>query len=103
MIFSSLRLWKRTRKIAAGPAGAYPGRPSRGVPVQLTFDPDVETFRAEFSAFLDAHLPDEAETVERSRSCSHVPAWARRWQRLLFDNGWLLPGHQIGRAPCRER
>src|SRR5579875_2691308 len=20
-----------------------------------------------------------------------MPAWARRWQRLLFDNGWLLP------------
>jgi alkylation response protein AidB-like acyl-CoA dehydrogenase len=21
-----------------------------------------------------------------------MPQWARRWQRLLFDNGWLLPG-----------
>lgn len=60
--------------------------------MQLTFDPDVETFRAEFSAFLDEHLPAEAETLERPRSVSHMPAWARRWQRLLFDNGWLLPG-----------
>jgi alkylation response protein AidB-like acyl-CoA dehydrogenase len=60
--------------------------------VQLTFDPDVEAFRAEFAAFLDQHLPDEAETLERPRSVSHMPAWARRWQRLLFDNGWLLPG-----------
>ena len=60
--------------------------------MQLTFDPDVEAFRAEFAAFLDANLPSEAETTERPRSVSHMPAWARRWQRLLFDNGWLLPG-----------
>ncbi|BBZ51016.1 acyl-CoA dehydrogenase family protein [Mycobacterium heidelbergense] len=61
--------------------------------MQLTFDADVEAFRAELVAFLDAHLPPEAEAVERPRSSSHVPAWARRWQRLLFDSGWLLPGN----------
>ena len=33
------------------------------------------------------------EALERSLSSSHVPEWARRWQRLLFDNGWLLPGY----------
>ena len=60
--------------------------------MQLTFDADVEAFRAEFAAFLDEHLPTEAETQERPRSVSHMPQWARRWQRLLFDNGWLLPG-----------
>jgi len=60
--------------------------------MQLSFDPEVEAFRDEFSAFLDANLPGEAETTERPRSVSHMPAWARRWQRLLFDNGWLLPG-----------
>jgi alkylation response protein AidB-like acyl-CoA dehydrogenase len=60
--------------------------------VQLNFDTDVEAFRAEFAAFLDNHLPSEAETLERPRSVSHMPAWARRWQRLLFENGWLLPG-----------
>jgi alkylation response protein AidB-like acyl-CoA dehydrogenase len=60
--------------------------------VQLTFDPDVEAFRAEFAAFLDENLPDARETLERPRSVSHMPQWARRWQRLLFDNGWLLPG-----------
>jgi alkylation response protein AidB-like acyl-CoA dehydrogenase len=59
--------------------------------VQLTFDPDVEEFRAEFVAFLDEHLPSAAEALERPRSVSHMPQWARRWQRLLFDNGWLLP------------
>ena len=59
--------------------------------MQLTFDPDVEAFRAEFSAFLDENLPPASETLERPRSVSHMPQWARRWQRLLFDNGWLLP------------
>ncbi|WP_156297254.1 acyl-CoA dehydrogenase family protein [Mycobacterium paragordonae] len=59
--------------------------------MQLTFDSDVEEFRAEFAAFLDENLPAASETVERPRSVSHMPGWARRWQRLLFDNGWLLP------------
>ncbi|AFJ33777.1 MULTISPECIES: acyl-CoA dehydrogenase family protein [Mycobacterium] len=59
--------------------------------MQLAFDPDVEAFRSEFSAFLDENLPPASETSERPRSVSHMPQWARRWQRLLFDNGWLLP------------
>jgi alkylation response protein AidB-like acyl-CoA dehydrogenase len=59
--------------------------------MQLTFDQDVEDFRAEFSAFIDDNLPSEADTLERPRSVSHMPQWARDWQRLLFDNGWLLP------------
>ncbi|OBG27404.1 acyl-CoA dehydrogenase family protein [Mycobacterium sp. 852002-51057_SCH5723018] len=61
--------------------------------MQLTFDSDVEAFRAEFVEFLDEHLPPDAEAGERPRSSSHVPEWARRWQRLLFDSGWLLPGN----------
>lgn len=59
--------------------------------MQLTFDSDVEEFRAQFSAFLDENLPLASETLERPRSVSHMPQWARDWQRLLFDNGWLLP------------
>jgi alkylation response protein AidB-like acyl-CoA dehydrogenase len=61
--------------------------------VQLTFDADVEAFRAEFIAFLDENLPPEAEAPDRSWSSSDVPGWARRWQRLMFDNGWLVPGN----------
>jgi alkylation response protein AidB-like acyl-CoA dehydrogenase len=61
--------------------------------MQLTFDADVEAFRAEFVAFLDEYLPDEADAVQRSRSSSDVPPWARQWQRLLFDHGWLVPGN----------
>ncbi len=61
--------------------------------MQLTFDADVEAFRAEFVTFLDENLPAEAEALDRSRSSSDVPDWARRWQRLMFDNGWLVPGN----------
>ncbi|MBY8862303.1 acyl-CoA dehydrogenase family protein [Nocardia sp. CA2R105] len=61
--------------------------------MQLSFDSDVEEFRAEFAAFLDEHLPAPDETTQRAHSSSDVPPWARRFQRLLFDNGWLLPGN----------
>ena len=64
-----------------------------GETVQLTFGADVEAFRAEFVDFLAKHLPSEADAVERPRSTAHIPEWARHWQRLLFDNGWLLPGN----------
>ncbi|HEY0225918.1 MAG TPA: acyl-CoA dehydrogenase family protein [Mycobacterium sp.] len=64
--------------------------------MQLTFDADVEAFRAEFVEFLDSHLPElfgSPDVLVRPRSSSDIPQWARRWQRLLFDNGWLLPGN----------
>jgi alkylation response protein AidB-like acyl-CoA dehydrogenase len=61
--------------------------------VRLGDDPGVEKFRAEFAAFLDEHLPAQAEAAERSRSSAHVPRWARRWQATLFDAGWLLPAN----------
>ena len=32
--------------------------------MQLTFDTDVEAFRAEFLAFLAEHLPSEAEALD---------------------------------------
>ena len=61
--------------------------------MQLTFDAEVEAFRAEFVSFLAEHLPAEAQAAERPSSTSHVPEWSRRWQRLQFDHGWLLPGN----------
>jgi alkylation response protein AidB-like acyl-CoA dehydrogenase len=61
--------------------------------VQLTFDAEVDDFLAEFVAFLDRNALADADAIERPRSSSHVPDWARRWQRLLFDNGWLVPGN----------
>jgi alkylation response protein AidB-like acyl-CoA dehydrogenase len=61
--------------------------------MRLRFDDEVEAFRQEFDAWLDEHAPDEAVATERSRSSAHVPAWARQWQRKLFDAGWLVPGN----------
>ncbi|GLE53834.1 acyl-CoA dehydrogenase family protein [Mycobacterium montefiorense] len=62
--------------------------------MQLTFDAEVEAFRAEFVAFLDEHLPTQAQAAQRPTSTSHVPEWSRRWQRLQFEHGWLLPGNR---------
>ena len=70
--------------------------------MQLTFDADVEAFRAEFVEFLDGRLPEvfgSGKVLDRPRSSSDVPQWARRWQRLLFDNGWLLPGNPAEFGP----
>jgi len=61
--------------------------------MRLGTDPEVEKFRAEFAAFIDEHQPTAEEARERSRSSAHLPGWARRWQRTLFDAGWLLPGN----------
>jgi len=60
--------------------------------MRLGANPEVEKFRAEFAAFLDEHLPSPEEATDRSKSSSHIPEWARRWQQTLFDAGWLLPG-----------
>jgi alkylation response protein AidB-like acyl-CoA dehydrogenase len=60
--------------------------------VKLGNDPEVEKFRAEFNAFLDEHLPPAEEATEVSRSSADMPEWTRRWQRTMFDHGWLLPG-----------
>jgi alkylation response protein AidB-like acyl-CoA dehydrogenase len=61
--------------------------------MRLGTDPEVEKFRAEFAAFIDEHQPTAAQARERSQSSADMPAWARRWQRTLFDAGWLLPGN----------
>ena len=61
--------------------------------MKLASDPEIEKFIADFNAFADEHMPTAEEASERPRSCSHMPEWARRWQRTLFDAGWLLPGN----------
>ncbi len=55
--------------------------------MELTFGAEVESFRADFIAFLDEHLPGEAAAADRSRSTAHLPRWSREWQRLLFYHG----------------
>jgi alkylation response protein AidB-like acyl-CoA dehydrogenase len=61
--------------------------------MKLQFDDATEAFRREFVEWLDAHAPGASETTERPRSTADIPAWARRWQRALFDAGWLVPSN----------
>ncbi|HVU73784.1 MAG TPA: acyl-CoA dehydrogenase family protein [Mycobacteriales bacterium] len=61
--------------------------------MRLTFDADVEAYRAELCAWLDANAPTAEEATERPTSTADVPAWARAWQRKMFDAGWLVPGN----------
>ena len=61
--------------------------------MKLTFDADVEAFRAEFRSWLDANAPSEEEiAAEPALGSAHLPSWARTWTRRMFDDGWLVPG-----------
>jgi alkylation response protein AidB-like acyl-CoA dehydrogenase len=61
--------------------------------MKLTFGPEVEAFRQEFRAWLAENRPTQQEMdAEPAVSSAHVPAWARRWTRRMFDAGWLVPG-----------
>jgi alkylation response protein AidB-like acyl-CoA dehydrogenase len=68
------------------------GRPGYDPGVQLHYDEETEAFRAELREWMEGHLPSVAERHERVVSSAHIPEWARRWQRALFDAGWLVPG-----------
>ena len=61
--------------------------------MRLTFDESVEQFRAEFRTWLGQNRPSEEEMhAEPALSSGHVPPWAKRWTRRMFDAGWLVPG-----------
>jgi len=60
--------------------------------VRLTDDPEAAAFRQRLREWLDGNLPALEEMAEPKLSSAHLPAWARAWQRRLFDAGWLVPG-----------
>jgi alkylation response protein AidB-like acyl-CoA dehydrogenase len=60
--------------------------------MRLQYAPAEERFRAELVAWLEANAPGEAARREPKQSSAHMPEWARAWQRMLFDHGWLVPG-----------
>jgi alkylation response protein AidB-like acyl-CoA dehydrogenase len=61
--------------------------------MKLTFDETVDAFRAEFLGWLAVNRPTPDEmAAEPVVSSAHLPGWARRWTRRLFDDGWLVPG-----------
>jgi alkylation response protein AidB-like acyl-CoA dehydrogenase len=65
----------------------------RAARLTLPLDERAEAFRRDLEAWLDANTPDASATTERARSSSHIPEWARQFQRAMFDAGWLLPGN----------
>ena len=61
--------------------------------MRLAFDESVEAFRAELLAWLAEHRPSPEEmAADPSLSTGHLPGWARRFTRAMFDDGWLVPG-----------
>jgi alkylation response protein AidB-like acyl-CoA dehydrogenase len=61
--------------------------------VKLTFGDEVEAFRQEFLAWLADNRPTAEEiAADPPVSSAHVPEWAGRWTRRMFDAGWLVPG-----------
>ncbi|HEX4902218.1 MAG TPA: acyl-CoA dehydrogenase family protein, partial [Acidimicrobiales bacterium] len=61
--------------------------------MKLTFEPEVEAFRTEFLEWFAANRPTEEEMeADPMVSSAHLPGWAARWTRRMFDDGWLVPG-----------
>ena len=61
--------------------------------MQLAPDESVQSFRREFEAWLDQHLPTPEDMAsEQRRSSSHIPEWGRTFQRAMFEAGYLVPG-----------
>lgn len=64
--------------------------------MRLHYDDETEAFRADFLAWVDRNLPPPEERAEPRLSSAHIPDWGRRWQRAMFDAGWLVPGWPPG-------
>lgn len=61
--------------------------------MQLHYEAAEEEFRDRLVAWLGEHAPSRAEMASAPRrSTAHMPEWARRFQRAMFDDGWLVPG-----------
>jgi alkylation response protein AidB-like acyl-CoA dehydrogenase len=60
--------------------------------VRLRYGETEEQFRRDLIAWLDEHAPAPDVMNERKQSSADLPEWARRWQRTLFEDGWLVPG-----------
>ncbi len=61
--------------------------------MRLAPDQSLVEFRRAFNEWLDSHLPSpEVVAKETRNSSAHLPDWARRFQRELFEAGYLVPG-----------
>jgi alkylation response protein AidB-like acyl-CoA dehydrogenase len=62
--------------------------------MRLRFNDEDEAFRAELREWLERNPPPSAEeqAADPSRSSADQRPWTVRWQRTLFDAGYLVPG-----------
>src|SRR3954471_18535166 len=62
--------------------------------MRLRFSDEDEAFRAELCEWLERNPPPtpEEEAADPSRSSADQRPWSIRWQRTLFDAGYLVPG-----------
>src|SRR3954453_2625822 len=62
--------------------------------MHLRFSDEDEAFRTELCEWLERNPPPSAEeeAADPSRSSADQRPWSVRWQRTLFDAGYLVPG-----------
>ena len=60
--------------------------------MRLRYSDEEEAFRQELIAWLNANGPTDEERANRRRSSADMTDWQVRFQRRLFDDGWLVPG-----------
>jgi len=59
--------------------------------MQLRYGEVDETYRADLVTWLEANAPP-LDLLREKRSSADLTDAGRRWQRTLFDAGWLVPG-----------
>jgi alkylation response protein AidB-like acyl-CoA dehydrogenase len=61
--------------------------------MRLAPDDALTDFRRDLVAWLDEHQPGPEVIADQFRnSSSHLPLWARDFQRAMFEAGYLVPG-----------
>src|SRR5581483_3169906 len=73
-------------------AASWRGGRLRSSAVKLKYGAEDEAFRGELVGWLADNAPTSEELHSGKRSSSDLPEWARKWQRRLFDAGYLVPG-----------
>ena len=60
--------------------------------MRLGYTDEEEAFRQELISWLNANGPTDEERAKRRTSSADMTDWQVRFQRRLFDDGWLVPG-----------
>jgi alkylation response protein AidB-like acyl-CoA dehydrogenase len=62
--------------------------------VDLAFSPEERSFRDDVRAFIGAHVPADIRDKVRSGAALVKDDFVR-WQRVLFERGWIAPGWPV--------